>query len=473
MNRSILIVICDFLLVSLLAFSTVDINKTSNEGTPPNIKIDLSAKTNQVETGKDLAAVMRVALEDERKNRDLLMGELAKARGAASEREQEAGNLQKQLQAREEQAQHLREQQNDLQAQLASAQTNMQALNRQLQATSTESVMSREKLAAMEAEARKQSEKASALQEQISQLSQSNQLIQSEKQQLSTQLQVAEVEKRSAVEQAVRMEDEVKVERQEKAKLAEGVQALATKSSQLEKVIKENQTLAPNTIFNQFVTNRVEAHFAGTRSGVFGDTVKRRDTETVLVTDGTNTYALCHVQDTPLTLWTPGIDWESLTGTLIRNLTTVPVQSLSFSLTDPRLVLMQVSPMEAMQLGGQPYRLAPDPFRFQDAVLISSRGDYYGECKFQIDLSTPDYLKLDNNFLKGLFGKFNPSRGDFVFSQNGELLGVMANSTYCLMIQNFRPAATFQFGQDVRQEHTGDALSRLYAQVVGLPFKLQ
>ena len=34
MNRSILIVICDFLLVSLLAFSTVDINKTTNEGVP-------------------------------------------------------------------------------------------------------------------------------------------------------------------------------------------------------------------------------------------------------------------------------------------------------------------------------------------------------------------------------------------------------------------------------------------------------
>jgi hypothetical protein len=172
-------------------------------------------------------------------------------------------------------------------------------------------------------------------------------------------------------------------------------------------------------------------------------------------------------------LMAPGMDWESLTGTLARNVATVAIRSLSFSLTDPRLVLMPVSPDEAAQLGGQPYRLAPDPFRFQDAVLVGAREDYYGECKFQIDLSTPDYLKLDNNFLKGLFGKFNPSRGDFVFSQNGELLGVMANSTYCLMIRNFTPAATFQFGQDVRQEHTGDALSRLYALVVGLPFKLQ
>ena len=42
MNRSILIVICDFLLVSLLAFSTVDINKTTNEGVPRQVKTEPS-----------------------------------------------------------------------------------------------------------------------------------------------------------------------------------------------------------------------------------------------------------------------------------------------------------------------------------------------------------------------------------------------------------------------------------------------
>src|SRR5580700_3864360 len=156
MNRSILIVICDFLLVSLLAFSTVDISKTSsNEAPPPpNFKLDLSAKTNQADISRDLTAVMRIALEDERKNRDSLMGELVKSRAAASQREQEAGNLQKQLQARDEQAQRLSQQQNELLAQFAAAQTNMLALNQQLQTASTETAMSREKLAAMEAEAR-------------------------------------------------------------------------------------------------------------------------------------------------------------------------------------------------------------------------------------------------------------------------------------------------------------------------------
>jgi hypothetical protein len=82
MNRSILIVICDFLLVSLLAFSTVDINKATNEGVPRNVRVEIN--TNQVESGKDLAAVMRLALNEERKSRELLLSELSKTREEVS-----------------------------------------------------------------------------------------------------------------------------------------------------------------------------------------------------------------------------------------------------------------------------------------------------------------------------------------------------------------------------------------------------
>ena len=67
--------------------------------------------------------------------------------------------------------------------------------------------------------------------------------------------------------------------------------------------------------------------------------------------------------------------------------------------------------------------------------------------------------------MKGLFGKFNPSRGDLVFSRNGELLGIMANNTYCLVLHDFTAVATFQFGPDVRAQHTGETLSRLFGYV--------
>ena len=409
MNRSILIVICDFLLVSLLAFSTVDINKTTNEGVPRQVKTTIS--TNQIDNRQDLAAVMRLALEEERKGREMLVGELARTRESANrqqallserekqlqtsrqelqQREQQVQTFRQELQQKEQQATQLEQQQASLQQQFAAARTNIQALSHQLQTSSTEAQMSKEKLAAMQADLRKQAEQATALQQQLANLAQSNQLALAEKQRLAGQLQVAEAEKRMATDQANRMQDEVKVERAEKAKLAEGVKALATKSEQLAQEIQQSRPLAPNTIFNQFVTNRVQATFWGSRPGIFGaESNKRTETQTVLVTDGTNTVALCHVQDTPLTFGYPGTEWSGLVGTLVRGTVSIPIRSLSFYQLDPRVVYLPVTQAEARQLGGNAYRTSPDPYKFQDAVLVGAQEGYYGECSFQIDLTTP------------------------------------------------------------------------------------
>jgi hypothetical protein len=472
MNRSILIVICDFLLLSLLAFSTVDIKKVSDASTG-QVKMELSA-TNQVDPGKDLAAVMKVALDEERKSREALLGELQRSRDTGGRTQTQLSERERQLQAYQQELLTREQQQKVLEQQIASAQTNLQSLSSRLESTSTDALMSKEKLAALEAELKKKAEQSSALERQVTQLARSNALVLSEKQKLSGQLQVAEVEKRHAVEQATRMQQEVKVEREEKAKLAEGVKALASRSGELTQEIRENRPLTANAVFNDFVTNRVQARFDAVRAGAFGlDSSRRRDTETVLVSDGTNIFALCHVQDTPLALWNPGVDWQQLSGMLGRNGKFVSIRSLSFYLRDPRMVMIPVTAAEARTLGGKIYRASSDPYKFQDAVLVGAREGYYGECRFEIDLSTPEYFKLDRSVLKGLFGKFNPSRGDLVFSKTGELLGVMANNSYCLMVRNFDAAAAFQFGPDVRGQHTGDILSQLYSMVAAMPLKLQ
>ena len=90
-----------------------------------------------------------------------------------------------------------------------------------------------------------------------------------------------------------------------------------------------------------------------------------------------------------------------------------------------------------------------------------------------MDLTTPDYLKLDRNLIKGLFGKFNPSRGDLVLSRGGELLGIMVNNTYCLSIHDFATAASIPFGEDLRSRHTGATLAELYNRIFALPIRLK
>jgi hypothetical protein len=458
MNRSILIVICDFLLLSLLTFST-DINHMADENSQPPTKIVVA--TNVVPNpGNDLAAAMKLALAEERQNTEQLQQQLAAARAAA-------GQQQTQLTAREQE--NLR-----LQRQFAAAQTNLENLSRQLQASSAQSAQAQQKFAAAQAEAQKASGLAAALRLKLDELSKSNQLAQAEKEKLASQLQVAEVQARDANEKAALLQQEAQAARVENAKLAEGFKTLATNSTRLTQEIRANTPLAPNTIFSGFVSNRVAAAIFAARTGWFSlDTAKDKNTETILATDGTNIFALCHVQDTPLTLWDPGTDWDKFTGTLTWRGAQVPIHSLAFDAQDPRVVLLPVSAADARKLGCRVYRLSSDPYKFQDAVLVGANEGYYGECNFQIDLNTPQYVKLDRSLLKGLFGKFNPSRGDLVFSRTGELLGIMVNNTYCLTLRGFAAAAAFPFDQDLTSRHTGDTLARLYDTMFEMPPRLQ
>lgn len=477
MNRSILIVICDFLLVSLLVFSTPDMSKVNENS--EKIAATTPAKP-QVDSKQDLGNVMRMALDEERKNRDALVQELKSTRDTVtqqqalvSDREQKIKTVQQELLTREQESKALSEQQAKLQQQFTSAQANIQSLNSQLRSNEVDKLLSKEQLAAMQAETKKQVQEAMALQARLSQMQKSNQMVLTEKQQLANQLLVADAEKRSAAQQVAFMQDQVKAEREEKAKLVDNVKTLATKSEALATEIRDNRPLAPNAIYNQFISNRVTAAFYAFKPGLLIDSNRRRETDTVLVSNGTNIYSLCHVQDTPLVITAAPTDWQSLTGALLHRGASSPIRSLSFSLQDPRIVLMPVSDAEARALGCKVYRTSADPFKFQDAVVVGTREKYYGECKFQMDVNMPEYVKMDHSSLRGLFGKFNPSRGDLVFSKNGELLGVMANNTYCTMLKNFNPITTLEFSENMKDQRVGDTLTRLYGMVLSMPLKLQ
>src|SRR5262245_38631294 len=210
MNRSILIVICDFLLVSLLAFSTVDINQATDHARPPSTI--LSTPTNQPDAGSDLAAVMRQALEQERQQRDVLMGELNKTRSVVSERERQVQGVNQELQAKSQEATRLQEQ-------VATAQTNLANLQGDLEKSSSQARAALAQVVADEAALRKEKEQSAALQDQLKQLERDRQSALAEKQQLSTQLQVVQAQERAASERAAQMQEQVKVEREEKARL--------------------------------------------------------------------------------------------------------------------------------------------------------------------------------------------------------------------------------------------------------------
>jgi len=469
MNRSILIVICDFFLLSLLAFSTPDLNRVAQNSAP----MVLNLATNQVTGRQDLGDVMRLALDQERKNRDALLAELAKFQQTVSDRSREITNVQAQLRQAEQLETRLHEQETNLQGQVAIAQTNIATLTQQLQASREETARAEEQRVKLEAEVRKQLERAGVLEGQLAGLQQSNQLIQADRVALNTQLQITEAARQNALEKATQLQGEVETQRMVNVKLADSVSTLAAQSTNLAQEIRDNRALTPNEIFEQLATNRVMASFYGLKRGIFGiDSSKYKQTRILLATDGTNTVAISHVQDTLLSLWSPS-QWEDLSGTLVHDMAVFPIDSISFSQQDPRAVLIPVTPAQVRSLGCVAYRIAQDPFKFQDAVVAGTQDNYYGECKFQMDTETPGYLKMDQSSIKGLFGKFNPSSGDLVLSKSGELLGLMVNKNYCLVLRSLKPGVQLRFGWETDTPQTTQMFSDLYGIVAKMPFRLQ
>jgi X-X-X-Leu-X-X-Gly heptad repeat protein len=256
--------------------------------------------------------------------------------------------------------------------------------------------------------------------------------------------------------------------------LAQGVGQLAAKSGELTKEIRDYSPVNPNVLFNEFTANRVTASFAATRRGFFGQSNRARDANTVLVTDGRQTFAVLHIADTVFALGETGVDWESLKVELARaGGARNEAGTVQFLAQDPRIVALPLDAAQTAALGATAYPLAADPFKFPEAVLIDADGRGYGEVGFKLDPTEPGFVRVDNRFFKRLSGDFAPKRGDLVFAKTGELLGIMVNNDYCAVLKNFASSKTIRTGPDIRDQSTGALFDDLIARVRSMPSKLQ
>jgi len=71
-----------------------------------------------------------------------------------------------------------------------------------------------------------------------------------------------------------------------------------------------------------------------------------------------------------------------------------------------------------------------------------------------------------------LSGKL-PARGDLVFTKRGELLGLMVNDDYCVVLQPKPPAVTrrVRLGPNVAGQRTSRIVTELWTRLQGLPMK--
>jgi X-X-X-Leu-X-X-Gly heptad repeat protein len=430
MNRTLLLILCDFLLLNLLALTRWE----QAEPTRPSQHVAQTAGEGEGRSPEqDVLEVMRLSLEDERSSREQL--------------EQRLGTTEEQLAAREQAVARLS-------STLGDTQQTADQLRQQFEQASRDATTSRERLAQLQRDLEQREAEATRQREQLSELAQQQAEARQRIQQLDVAVQVAEQEKLMLRETADTYRQQAESERVERLKvqestsqLAQGVGQLAEKSAQITREMRDNRPINANTLFNEFLQNRVPTQVRATRPGLFGQVERDNAARTILVNDGQETVALVHFDDTPFTLLEPHTDWTRVEATLSRGSYRSSVPELRFLNVDPRLVAMPVNEAQVAALGAKVYLTAVDPFKFPDAVLISNGGQGYGEVPFKLDPGNPNYVRMDNRLVRRLFGDFSPSRGDLVLSKTGELLGIMINNDTCALVGNFTAFRTIPTGE--------------------------
>lgn len=462
MNRTLLLILCDFLLLNLLALTRWESAEPAPSQRPPIPEIGANAQTGE----DDLVAVMKMSLADERASREQLAAQLSNVESTLANRDQNLAQLQTERER--------------LASRLSETQQSAQQLNQRLAATAQEASMTKEQLERLRRELEEKRAEAERQQQALASLEKEQQEARQRIEGLSVAVKVAEQEKQLLRETADTFRQQAAAEREEREKvqattvqLAQGVGQLAESSGQLTREIRDNRPINANTLFSEFLSNRVNTTFTAIRPGMFGRVDRTRQTQTLFVSDGAQVYALVHVADTPFSLLEPGADWERLTVEFSRP----PHQSragvLHFLSVDPRVIAVPVDAAQVKEIGAKVYETALDPFKFPEAVLINGGGRGYGEVGFKLDPTQPSYVRVDNRFFKRLFGDFAPSRGDLVLSKTGELLGIMVNNDYCALVNNFLPSRTIQLGENLQGQRTGQILDAVAGRYRSLPLRLQ
>jgi hypothetical protein len=462
MNKTLLLIIVDFLFLNLIALTRWEKAEPARVQRPPVPALSANAATKD----QDLVEVMRQSLTDEQAARQQLQQRLAAQDTTLSAREQSVAQLQGER--------------SRLASDLAETRKAEADLGQKFTAASQEASLSREQLERLQRELDEKRGDAERARNALAELEKQQAAARKQIEGLTVAVAVGEQEKQHLQQEASQLQGQVQTERSERIKveqsanqLAQGVGQLAQNSGELSKEIRDNRPISANVLFSDFQSNHVQATFTLRRKGLFGEVVHKHAAPTVFTTDGRQVYAIFHVEDTGFSYDGTALDWEKLGIALDR-----PPEfhsdgtELRFLAADPRIVAVPVDAAQVAALGAKVYPLAADPFRFPEAVLINGQGKGYGDVAFKLDPDHTGYVRVDNRLLKRLFGDFAPSRGDLVLSKNGELLGLMVNSDYCALLNQFDALETLRAG-DIAAAHPAELINSLGARVRGLPLDLQ
>jgi len=514
-----MLVICDFLLISMLALARFDPPEEK-----PKATLDASASSATAEA--ELIQLLEESLQAEQGSRENLSSDLQETRASLeekarllAEREAALSETQANLEQTAEQAEALARAKAEAEAakaELAAEQEKLaerfESTRAELQATAEERVqlakslgtvraaqsvseerlqqaeaalrVKEQELARREAELRAAEEEKTRLAREQAEITKAFEVADTERRLLAQNLTKEQQEKAEALARADRLTENVGTLGQGVSQLGQGVSRIDQGVSQLgqevntiaqssEAIQKEIVAARPQTmseIFTRFQQNRATLRFTSREQGLLGGSTERNYESRSILVKGTdeNFYLVTHSNNSPFALSRSSrINSASLIisigGSSIR------INQIGFLAADPRLIFVPIPRIVAENSGLQAFELALEPERWEEAVLIKNDESNFGRTEFRRLTSSARFLKMERPALGQLFADFAASRGDLAFTKNSQFIGLLTDTSHAVVIDDFVASAIIELGSNFDPGSAQRTIDTLRTRIRSLP----
>lgn len=527
MNKTLMLVICDFLLLSMLALARFDPPETE-----PEPSLDANAASASAEA--ELIELLEESLQSELSSRENLTEDLTETRQSLQEKarilaEREAAleAAQSDLAATSEKAQSLESSKAELearQAALAEEKARVEAertqlterfdrtrseleaaKNEQVEMAGTlgqlkeESAVSRERISQSEAALRAREQELAEREAALKAAEEERARLAAEREALNRELEVALTERRMLEENLTREQAEKLNLRREKEeafaradRLTEGVSELGQGFSQLGQGVtqlgqgvtdltqssqamqEELEAARPQTmseIFTRFQKNRASLRFTTQeRSFLGGQTERSYESKSILIEDPEGDYFLVtHSAESPFAFGKNASSLLDVELTVTIGERRFPIRQIGFLSADPRILFVPLPESVVAESGMETFPLARQPERWEEAVLVKNDESNFGRTGFRRLTESERFLKMNRPAMGQLFADFASSRGDFAFSKNSRFIGLLTDTEHAVVIDDFLASAVLTLGEGFEAQKSADTLDRLRNRARQLP----
>ena len=465
MNKTLLLIICDFLLLSLLALARFD---TPEEDQP---EMDVLPE-DPIQAQEDIIEVLKLSLELEEESNENMTASLQETQEelestadnleqtqeSLSEREQQLALTEAEREELEKNNQALEEDLEERIAVLNTTQKEVEQMNKALEEQRRDAERKLRQMEALQKELQQRQSEIAAAEQRQAELEAENRAVEQRAANLDTQLQLAETESRLVRENLEQVRTEVLTVREENQRLqehasqlatnlTEGVNAQTERLSQIAEEVRRAQPRNANQIFSDFLGSGVSIDVRFQKSNRRGGDENLVTVLPVVVSDGTDLKAIFTWEDLGISendLRNANIN---VRGDIRLGRRTYPLKTIDFLSIDNRILAVPFEAAWAEFLESEPFYVATDPLQFPQAVLVDRKNNGYGDAPFKLEPKTPKHFRFDSRFMNRLMGEFKPRESSIMFSKSGDFLGVLVNPEYAAHIDNFVASETVTLGR--------------------------